>query len=61
MEIADARAEAITEFAERLKKHYSGSCYKPTSTQPIKHTDVTYLLFVVDKIAKEMKGETDEN
>ena len=49
-----ARADAITEFAERLKKYYSRPCYQPTKTQPIKHTDVVNLLFVVDQIAKEI-------
>ena len=38
-----ARAEAITEFAERLKENF----------------ELSYIIFLIDKTAKEMKGETD--
>ena len=48
--IADARAEAITEFAERLGKWFS---HDPAFLGVEKRL----VLDVVDQIAKEMKGE----
>ena len=51
------RAEAIDEFAERLKAIYNSPMYQPTKEHPIKHTRVELLLCLIDKIAKELKGE----
>lgn len=50
MEIADARAEAITEFAERLGKWFS---HDPAFLG----VERRLVLDVVDQIAKEMKGD----
>ena len=48
MEIADARAEAITEFAERIKKFYSNLNGKTASGSVEYH---------IEQVAKEMRGE----
>ena len=57
--ISTARDEAITEFAERVKKYYSTPKYQPTKEHPIKHTQIDRLLMIIDQIAKEMKGEKE--
>jgi hypothetical protein len=52
MEIADARAEAITEFAKRLKTFYSHLKGKTVGGSVEYH---------IDKIVKEMKGEKNND
>ena len=57
MDIAAARAEAITEFAERVKE-------KMNSLSRMEYDFVPYFLVsksFIDKTAEELKGATDES
>lgn len=50
--------KSVNEFAKRLKEYYSKPNYQPTRKQPIKHTEINWLFMMIDKIAKQMEGET---
>lgn len=55
--LAFERAEAIREFAERVKEYYSESKYLPTKEHPVRHTMIVYLFRVLDQIARQMTEE----
>ena len=58
MEIADARAEAITEFAERMEKSLTAQV-NDSSNEML--AAFMWCLDLVKNVEKQLKGETDEN
>lgn len=47
-------ADTVREMQEKIKDYYDRPCYQPTKKHPVRHTDVQFMLSVIDQIAKEM-------
>ena len=51
------KADTVRKMQERIEEHYSAHRYQPTAQKPIKHTQVDYMLAIIDQIAKELMNE----
>lgn len=52
--IGRQQAETVREMVEKIKDFYNRPCYQPTKEHPVRHTDVQFMLSVIDQIAQEM-------
>lgn len=48
------REETVKKMQSAIKEYYSKSCYRPTKENPVKHTQVEHLLYIIDGIAKNI-------
>lgn len=58
LDVKECRADTVRKMQMAIHEWYDRPCYKPTKKSPIKHTEVQFMLSVIDQIAKEMlEGE----
>lgn len=52
-----AEVNTARKMMEKIYEYYDRPCYKTTKQHPVRHTDVSFMLSVIGKIAKEILEE----
>ena len=55
IDVKERRADTVRKMQTAIHEWYDRPCYKPTKKAPIKHTEVQFMLSVIDQIAKEIE------